>query len=51
MGIVVITWILFKDSLPPQYRSPFDVKMTVVLGTLTILLVGLGVYKLFSKKT
>ncbi|MHA8107111.1 sodium:solute symporter family protein [Aquirufa sp. 5-AUSEE-100C1] len=42
-GVVVITWMSFKDNLPDNLRSPFDTKMTVVIGTLTILAVGIWV--------
>lgn len=41
-GVLVIAWMSFKDLLPETYQSPFDSKMTVVVGTLTI--IGLGVF-------
>jgi SSS family solute:Na+ symporter len=40
-GVIVIAWMSFKDNLPENLRSPFDTKMTVVIGTLTILAVGI----------
>ncbi len=46
-GVFVIAWMSFKESLPPQFQSPFDSKLTVVIGTLTILFVGFGAF-LFS---
>jgi SSS family solute:Na+ symporter len=42
-GVIVIAWMSFKDNLPENLRSPFDTKMTVVIGTLTILAVGIWV--------
>lgn len=41
-GVLMIAWMSFKDLLPVTYQSPFDSKMTVVVGTLTI--IGLGVF-------
>ena len=49
MGVVVIAWMSFKDSLPLQFQSPLDSKLTVVVGTLTIVLVGFGSYRIFLK--
>ena len=48
IGVLVIAWMSFKDLLPEAYQSPFDSKMTVVVGTLTI--VGLGVFVQFWLK-
>ncbi|MEY3646146.1 MAG: hypothetical protein RL127_854 [Bacteroidota bacterium] len=45
IGVIVIAWMSFKDLVPEAYQSPFDSKMTVVVGTLTI--VGLGVFVQF----
>ncbi|MFL0162474.1 sodium:solute symporter [Aquirufa salirivi] len=49
-GVAIIAWISFKDSFPEAYQSPFDSKMTVVLGTISIVLIGHLVQKLISKK-
>lgn len=46
IGVLVIAWMSFKDNFPPEFQSPFDSKMTVVIGTLTIVLVGVGAYRL-----
>jgi SSS family solute:Na+ symporter len=48
IGVLVIAWMSFKDLLPEAYQSPFDSKMTVVVGTLTI--VGLGIFIQFWLK-
>lgn len=48
IGVLVIAWMSFKDLLPEAYQSPFDSKMTVVVGTLTI--VGLGIFVQFWLK-
>lgn len=48
-GVAIIAWISFKDSFPVAYQSPFDSKMTVVLGTISIVLIGRLVQKLISK--
>jgi solute:Na+ symporter, SSS family len=48
MGVLVIGWMSFSSYLPSAYQSPFDSKMTVVLGTLTIL--GVGFFLSFKKK-
>jgi SSS family solute:Na+ symporter len=39
-GVIVIAWMSFKDNLPENLQSPLDTKMTVVIGTTTILVVG-----------
>ncbi|MFT3935711.1 MAG: sodium:solute symporter [Chitinophagaceae bacterium] len=44
IGIVVILWMSFSDRLPAEYaflRSPLHKNMVIVVGTLTIFLVGL----------
>ena len=44
IGIVVILWMTFSKNLPDKYdfiRNPMHVNMTIVVGTLTIFLVGL----------
>ncbi len=43
IGVLVIAWMSFKDLLPEAYQSPFDSKMTVVVGTLTIVVLGVFV--------
>jgi SSS family solute:Na+ symporter len=48
-GVIVIAWMSFKDLLPANYQSPLDTKLTVVVGTLTF--VGLGLFiQFFMKK-
>jgi SSS family solute:Na+ symporter len=47
-GVIVIAWMSFKDLLPANYQSPLDTKLTVVVGTLTI--VGLGLFVQFFMK-
>jgi SSS family solute:Na+ symporter len=47
-GVIVIAWMSFKDLLPANYQSPLDAKLTVVVGTLTI--VGLGLFAQFFMK-
>jgi solute:Na+ symporter, SSS family len=44
IGIVVILWMTFSKYLPERYaflRNALHVNMTIVVGTLTIFLVGL----------
>jgi len=44
IGIVVILWMTFSTQLPEKYeflRNPLHINMTIVVGTLTIFLVGL----------
>ncbi|RXK48948.1 sodium:solute symporter [Aquirufa rosea] len=48
-GVAIIAWISFKDSFPPAWQSPFDSKMTVVLGTISIVVIGRVVQKFISK--
>lgn len=46
IGLLVILWMTFSpklDALPEALRSPFHTNMTVVIGTLTMFLVGLVV--------
>lgn len=50
VGVLVIAWMSFKDNLPENMRSPLDTKMTVVLGTLTIVGVGIIVQALKKKE-
>ncbi|ANE51059.1 sodium:solute symporter [Flavisolibacter tropicus] len=45
IGIVVILWLTFSAKLPQQYeflRNPLHTNMTIVVGTLTIFLIGLA---------
>ncbi len=42
VGVIVIAWMSFKDVLPTASQSPLDGKLTVVVGTLTILFVGIS---------
>jgi len=44
IGIVVILWMTFSSNLPEKYeflRNPLNKNMIIVIGTLTIFLVGL----------
>ena len=48
IGVLVIFWMTFSDQLPASYawlRSPFNMNMTIVIGTLSIFLAGI----LFTK--
>lgn len=49
IGIIVILWMSLSKNFPPgmeQLKSPFHVNMIIVVGTLTIFLVGLLITKL-----
>lgn len=53
IGIVVIIWMTFSTLLPPEYenfRNPLHKNMIIVIGTLTIFLVGIFVTKIKNKK-
>ncbi|WP_395768357.1 sodium:solute symporter [Aquirufa sp.] len=50
IGVIVIAWMSFKDNLPEAFRSPLDGKMTVVVGTLTILFTGILVQQILKKR-
>ena len=56
-GLAVILWMTFSSRLPEewsQFRSPFNSFLTVVFGTMTILIVGLvvsGVMRRGAKAT
>jgi solute:Na+ symporter, SSS family len=39
-GILMIIWLTVGDLLPENIRSPFDSKMNMAFGTITIILVG-----------
>ena len=49
IGVIIIAMISFKDNLPEGYRLPLDSKMTVVLGTLSIVGTGFILSKIFKK--
>jgi SSS family solute:Na+ symporter len=49
IGVIIIAMISFKDNLPEAYRLPLDSKMTVVLGTLSIVGTGFVLSKIFKK--
>ena len=46
LGILLIAWLSFKDYFPKNFQSPFDSKMTVVLGTISIIIIGFGIENL-----
>ena len=49
IGIIVILWMSLSKNFPPgleHLKSPFHVNMVIVVGTLTIFLVGLLITKL-----
>ena len=50
IGVIIIAWMSFKDNLPEAFRSPLDGKMTVVVGTLTILFTGILVQQILKKR-
>ena len=50
IGVIIIAWMSFKDNLPEAFRSPLDGKMTVVVGTLTILFMGILVQRILKKR-
>ncbi len=41
LGVILIAWMSFKDIFPREFQFPFDSKLIVVLGTLSILGIGL----------
>lgn len=52
IGIVVIIWMTFSSHLPEQYeflRNPLNKNMIIVIGTLSIFLVGVFLTKLKNK--
>ena len=50
VGVVIIACMSFKDNLPETIQIPLDGKLTVVLGTLTILLTGIVVQKILKNR-
>lgn len=52
VGVAVILWMTFSSKIPDEYRylrSMLHINMVIVVGTLTIFLVGVGLTKLRSK--
>jgi SSS family solute:Na+ symporter len=49
LGLVLIAFMSFKDSLPAYLQIPLDGKMTVVLGTLSIVGIGYVLSKIRSR--
>lgn len=50
VGVVIIACMSFKDNLPETLQIPLDGKLTVVLGTLTILLTGIVVQRILKNR-
>lgn len=53
IGIIVIIWMTFSSLLPAEYetfRNPLHKNMIIVVGTLTIFLVGILITKIKKKK-
>lgn len=53
IGVLVIVWLTFSGQLPDAYdglRNPLNQNMTIVVGTLTIFLVGLLLTKFRTGK-
>ncbi len=48
LGVVTIAWMSFKDIFPREFQFPFDSKLIVVFGTLSIL--GFGILFNFIRK-
>ncbi|NND98842.1 MAG: sodium:solute symporter, partial [Pirellulaceae bacterium] len=51
LGVAVIGWMTFYPTIeaqPSYLRNPLHANMTIVIGTLTIFLVGLGISRLFK---
>ena len=54
IGIVVIIWMTFSGQLPDEYaylRNPLHQNMIMVVGTLTIFLIGMLLTRLKRKRT
>ncbi|MFM1821136.1 MAG: hypothetical protein RLZZ402_1495 [Bacteroidota bacterium] len=49
LGLLLIALMSFKDALPEAFQIPLDSKMTVVVGTLTIVGIGIILHKIRSK--
>jgi len=53
VGIIVIIWMTFSTLLPSSYdsfRNPLHKNMIIVVGTLTIFLVGIAITKFNNRK-
>jgi len=51
VGVIIIAFISFKDALPESLKIPLDSKMTVVVGTLSIVGTGYLLSKLVKKSS
>ena len=49
LGVILIAGMSFKDNLPAYLQIPLDAKMTVVLGTVSIVGMGYLLAKIRSK--
>jgi SSS family solute:Na+ symporter len=49
LGVILIAGMSFKDNLPAYLQIPLDAKMTVVLGTVSIVGIGYLLAKIRSK--
>ena len=49
LGLILIAGMSFKDALPTYLQIPLDSKMTVVLGTLSIVGIGFVLHKIRAK--
>ena len=49
LGLILIALMSFKESLPSYLQIPFDSKMTVVMGTVSIVGIGVLLQKMRSK--
>lgn len=49
LGLMLIALMSFKDALPEAFQIPLDSKMTVVVGTLSIVGIGIILHKIRSK--
>lgn len=50
VGVILVALITFKDFLPSFLVLPLDSKMTVVVGTISIIFTGFLLHLLFSNK-
>lgn len=51
-GLLAIAWMMLPKlvDMPEQLRSPLNSHLTIVVGTLTIFLVGLGASRVFGQR-
>lgn len=49
LGLILIALMSFKDTLPEAFQIPLDSKMTVVVGTLSIVGIGIVLHKIRSR--